>query len=100
MSSCAPATPELSAVIPVSVATLLPETVPGVSLYMEVEEQGTYRLYRGAEFPITAADLANLRSRGITKLYVSGDEHLQYQEYLRQNLDSVLDNRSVPVQQR
>jgi HD-GYP domain-containing protein (c-di-GMP phosphodiesterase class II) len=101
MSVCATATTAADSVIPISVATLLPETVPGVALYIRLDDQGTYReqevyrLYRGPEFSVTAADLATLRSRGITTLYVSGDEYRRYQDYLRQNLDDVLEDDSV-----
>jgi hypothetical protein len=97
MSSTISAVASAEAVIAVSVATLLPETVPGVALYMRVGADESFRLYRGPEYPITAADLDNLRLRGISKLYVSGDEHRKYQDYLRHNLDHMLDDESVPA---
>lgn len=106
MSATEPATLAAEPVIPVSVATLLPETVPGVALYIEMCREGMYaardeyRLYRGPGFPVTADDLANLRKRGITTVYVSAVEHRQYQDYLRQNLNRVLDDESVPAVRR
>jgi len=102
MSTCATVTETAGAVIPVSVATLLPQTVPGVSLYVEMDygEQKSLRLYRAREYSVTAEDLAALRDRGIATLYVSGDEYRQYQEYLRQNLDLVLADDSVASRKR
>jgi HD-GYP domain-containing protein (c-di-GMP phosphodiesterase class II) len=106
MSVCESATTAADSVIPISVATLLPETVPGVALYIRLEDQGTYRtvetyrLYRGPDFTVTAEDLATLRSRGVMKLYVSGDEYRLYQDYLRQNLDDMLDDASVSPARR
>lgn len=97
-SSCAIAPSQ--AVIPVSVGTLLPDTVPGVALYLSAGNDDTFLLYRSAEHSITASDLANLQSRGISTLYVSGADHRTYQEYLRQNLDCVLGDDSVPAARR
>lgn len=83
-----------------SVATLLPGTVPGAALYISSSGVNSYTLYRAPEHPITEADLENLRRRGIHKLYVSGDDHQRYQAYLREHLDHVLKNDSVPHMQR
>ncbi len=106
MSTCTTASVAIDAVIPISVATLLPESVPGVALYIRLGEEGnfreqeSYRLYRGRGFPVTGADLDSLRDRGVSTLFVSGDEHRQYQDYLRQNLNHVLDDASVPPARR
>lgn len=91
---------DIPAAIPVSVAVLFPETVPGVALYLGDEESDTYRLYRGGHLPITTADLENLRGRGITRLYVASDEYAEYQKYLRENLESMLGDESVPPVRR
>lgn len=90
-----------SGVIPISVQTLIPDSVPGVSLYLPSSTaHDDYRLYRGADFPVTADDIRKLKERGITRLYVACDEHTRYQEYLRKNLDRFLAMESVPVVQR
>ena len=100
MSTITQAVSDLSTAIPISVAVLFPETVPGVALYLAGDESDSYRLYRGADLEITADDLENLRRRGITKLYVAPDEYTGYQRYLRAHLDVILDNESVPPAQR
>ena len=87
------------AAIPISVSTLIPKSVPGVSLYV-ADSAHSFRLYRDAEHPITEADLENLRKRGVSKLYVAWDEHDKYQAYLRDNLDAVLDDESIPADKR
>jgi len=90
-----------SRVIPISVLTLIPDSVPGVSLYLpSASAHEDYRLYRGPDFPVTADDIRNLKERGTTRLYVACDEHTRYQEYLRSNLDQFLAMESVPVVQR
>lgn len=96
----ATATAPNRAAIAVSVATLLPGTVPGTSLYISATGSGSYTLYRAPEHPITEADLENLRRRGISKLYVAGEDHQRYQAYLREHLDHVLEDDTVPHMQR
>jgi len=91
---------DIPAAIPISVAVLFPETVPGVALYLGNEDTDTYRLYRGPELEITAADLESLRSRGISRLYVASDEYASYQHYLREHLDSMLEDESVSPARR
>src|SRR5438132_12265207 len=100
MPTCTSSQPEIQATIPISVATLLPETTPGIALHLRDDNDDSFRLYRSAEHSITAADLDNLRSRGISKLYVAGDDHNDYHRYVRENLDRVLDDESVPAHRR
>jgi len=88
------------AVIPISLVTLFPGTIPGVALFIRNGVDESYRLYRSSEYPITAGDLESLRVRGISKLYIHGDKHQKYQDYLHQNLDQVLDDESRPAAQR
>jgi HD-GYP domain-containing protein (c-di-GMP phosphodiesterase class II) len=100
MTATISAIPAADAVIPISVATLVPETVPGVALYLGGGTGKPFRLYRGPEHPVTAADLETLRSRGVSRLYVASDEHRKYQDYLRQILDDVLDDETIPPAKR
>ncbi len=88
------------AIIPVSVATLIPATVPAVPLYILDVGEESLRLYRDGEHEVTAADISNLRGRGISNLYVAGDDYARFQCYLRQNLDRLLDDQTVPPDRR
>lgn len=88
-------------VIPISVMTLMPDSVPGVSLYLPPStDQADYRLYRGPDYPVTAADIEKLKERGTNRLYVSCDDHARFQRYLRNNLDRFLSTESIPIVQR
>ena len=100
MPACTTEPTTAAEVIPISVATLVPETIPGVSLFIHDDRLRTYRLYRSAQYPVARVDLDNLRERGVSKLYVPCSEHRKYQEYLRENLDQVLDDESVPAERR
>jgi HD-GYP domain-containing protein (c-di-GMP phosphodiesterase class II) len=92
--------PAESAMIPVSVATLIPATVPGVSLYLPAGNGLRPQLYRGADFPVTQADIDQLQDRGVGTLYVAVGEHGAYQQYLREHLEPLLDDESVPIARR
>jgi len=94
------AQPTETAYIPISAATLIPETSISTSLYIARKEDGQMQLYRGADVPFEEADLNSLIARGHSKVYVQAGEHAQYQQYLRDNLSSVLDDESLSVQRR
>ncbi|MDA8744963.1 HD domain-containing protein [Rubripirellula amarantea] len=69
--------------IPISVATLLPTEVVGLDLYQEEFQSSRYKLYRGAEYPLTLEDLSRLRNRGVHRLFISKASRNAYQQYLR-----------------
>ena len=100
MPVCTNPTATSESVIPVAVATLVPETVLSVSLYICDSTGESFRLYRSPEHPITTGDIHNLRKNGISNLYVAGDDYRKYQNYLRQNLDLLLDDESAPPERR
>lgn len=85
------------AYIPVSAATLIPEAIHGLSLYLPGDVGDEMQLYRSPDVPLTEADLKNLISRGHTRLFVRADEHADYQQYLRDSLQTILVDESLPV---
>jgi len=89
-----------TAYIPVSVATLIPEKLVGVSLFLYDESDEKMHLYCGPNIPLGETALSKLIARGHSRLYLLADEHSTYQQYLRENLNSVLDDKSVSVQKR
>ena len=89
-----------SALVPISVATLLPSSVVGVSLYLRAEPGAPATLYRGANYPLTTDDVHQLQNRGIKKLYVSSQDHEHYQQYLREHLSELLSDTSQPTVNR
>lgn len=69
--------------VPISVATLLPTEVVGLDLFQEQSQRTQFKLYRGAEYPLTMDDLTRLRNRGVHRLYISKASQSSYQKYLR-----------------
>lgn len=86
--------------IPVSIATLVAQTSVGIPLYVCPESSAAMQLYRGAEVPLENDDLEALLNRGLTTLYVREQEHGAYQQYLRDNLDSIVADETQPVERR
>jgi HD-GYP domain-containing protein (c-di-GMP phosphodiesterase class II) len=89
-----------SGFIPVSVATLAPETSLGIALFLKEEGHSEMSLYRGPDVDLAAADLEKLLCRGQTQLFVRAYEHGVYQEYLRENLETVISAEQLPIERR
>ena len=86
--------------IPISVTTLRPDHAIEIALHLKESGTGSPILYRDKGIALSESDLKGLQSRGVTTLYVTGEEFEIYQRYLRDNLDSVLADESVPVVNR
>jgi len=91
---------EFAGYLPVSISTLLPGNVVGVRLYIRDSSATMPRLYRGADIPFELRDRDRLLSNGLRSLYINVCDHERYQEYLRQNLESILGNEEIPVSDR
>jgi len=92
--------PSQARYVSIPIATLDPGQCHHLDLFQKVDQAETYRLFRGRDYAITAEDLARLRSRGVTKLYIHQDDQKGYQTYLRENLDQFLENESLPAPER
>ena len=90
----------LKGLMPISVAMIVPDTMPPMSLYVKHTPESPPRLYRGRNYPITQPDLDTLAKEGVTTLYLSCGEHAALQQYLRDNLSEVLSNESISLKQR
>ena len=86
--------------VPISVTTLRPDHSIEIALYLRESGAGSPILYRDKGIPLNASDLKGLQARGLTTLYVTSEEFEIYQRYLRDNVDSVLADESVPVVNR
>lgn len=88
------------AYIPIPVEMLKPAQVVGVSLYRKNESSHQFQLYRSKHLPLVDRDLQQLLKYNVTTLFVQAGEHAEYQKYLRDNLETILDDESSPIQDR
>ena len=86
--------------LPVSISTLLPESVLGIRLYIRESESAVPKLYRAAGVPFEQKDRDKLFNRGLRCLYVNASDNDWYQAYLRDNLSTVLSNEQISVTER
>lgn len=69
---------------PVPIATLTPQALAGMSIYLYDEDNESHTLYRDAEYPVEDQDLQRLKNRGIDMLYVESRVRDKYREYLNE----------------
>jgi HD-GYP domain-containing protein (c-di-GMP phosphodiesterase class II) len=89
-----------SGFLPVAVATIVPSRVIGIPLFVRDLNCSLPRLYRGSDYPLTDADLAELMARGVNTLHIRSVHYQRYQEYIRQSLSALLADPAVPSPRR
>ncbi len=86
--------------VPISVSTLVPDRSVGVRLYLRESKDVKPRLYCAENVPFEDQDQRRLLQRGIRTLYISTNDHHRFQAYLRENLDGILQDDTIPVKER
>jgi HD-GYP domain-containing protein (c-di-GMP phosphodiesterase class II) len=84
----------------ISASMLRPLRLCGLSLYVCDGDNGQFRLFRAPNIPITPEWIARLEQDGHRKLYISTLEQQEFQGYLRENIQQVVADESLPVGQR
>ena len=85
--------------IPIAVSSLQPSDAAMMDLYMQ-RENAEPQLYRASSVPLEQRDLANLKSRGITHLFIKAADRDAYQAYLRETVNEWLKDNSLSVELR
>jgi HD-GYP domain-containing protein (c-di-GMP phosphodiesterase class II) len=75
--------------------TLLPESLPGVALYLRANNN--YSLYIGADLPFTDKDRQRLLNNNVSHLYILNSEIGNYNLYVEQNLGDILTDDKIPI---
>jgi HD-GYP domain-containing protein (c-di-GMP phosphodiesterase class II) len=86
--------------IPISVATLQPNSAVGLDLFFFPPGSSHPVLFRAGHFPLTERDLARLAESSVTRLFILCEERDRYQTYLRNTLDSLFERGDEPFQAR
>ena len=93
----APGIPEL---MPIPLATLSASHSLGVDLYLKTGPKAPPTLYRDRKVPVTADELERLAANNIRVGYIPADQGDDYQQYLRENVETYLYNETIPVSRR
>lgn len=86
--------------LPIATVTLASAESLKANLYIRPASGGPPVLYWSRERRATAADLQRLKSLALDTVYISPADYGAYQEYLRANLKSLLNDDSRPVATR
>jgi HD-GYP domain-containing protein (c-di-GMP phosphodiesterase class II) len=86
--------------IPVSLATISKSDVAEFPLFIRDSADTPMRLFRGADDPVNADELQRLTDRGVRTLYVTLGDHEHYQQYLRKNFVTILNDERLPITRR
>ena len=78
--------------------TLLPETLPGVALF--VKHNDNYVLYKASDLPFTEKDRKRLIDGNTSELYVFSEELSNYNQYVEAHLPTILQDESLPPKRR
>jgi HD-GYP domain-containing protein (c-di-GMP phosphodiesterase class II) len=82
----------------ISLDTLLPQTLPGVALFLKHEEN--YVLYKAPGLPFTDKDRSRLAEHNVRELYIYSGELSSYNQYVESNLSTYLHDENLPPKKR
>jgi HD-GYP domain-containing protein (c-di-GMP phosphodiesterase class II) len=82
----------------IHLASLIPETLPGVSLF--IRHGDNYVLYKENSLQFTSSDKARLLDNHVKYLYVKADEMSMYNQYVESNLPLLIKDERMEPQVR
>ncbi|OGU12746.1 MAG: hypothetical protein A2075_05155 [Geobacteraceae bacterium GWC2_58_44] len=77
----------------IQLESLIPETLPGVSLFIRHGEN--HVLYKNAALPFTHSDKERLLGNNVKFLFVTADEISAYNQYVESNLATLMNDESL-----
>lgn len=94
-----PRAPGDTAFMPVQLASLRVDAVPGFDLYLRTRT-GRMALYQKGDAPFRAEQRQRLRDHNVEELYIAAVDRRDCLRYLEGHLNDVLHNETVPAPQR
>lgn len=82
----------------IQLESLIPETLPGVSLFLRHGKN--HVLYKDATLPFTQSDKDRLLGNNVKFLFVTADEISAYNQYVESNLATLMKDESLEPLQR
>ncbi len=89
--------------IEIALESLVLDAAKSFDLYLNLamgEEERRHVLYLTPEVDFTEEARSNLIAKGISRLYIAGDQEGQYLQYLEQNLGKIISDPSVPPEKK
>ncbi len=85
--------------MPIPPGAVIPGALPDFRIYVR-NPQGAYTLWAQEGNKVTAEQLGRLTEGGYTAIYVDIEEQFKYDQYLEDNLGSILENRAASDDQK
>jgi HD-GYP domain-containing protein (c-di-GMP phosphodiesterase class II) len=82
----------------IQLESLIPETLPGVALFIRHGENNV--LYKDGSLPFTQTDKNRLLGNNVKSLYVHAGEMSQYNQYVESNLSVLMNDESLEPSER
>lgn len=82
----------------IQLESLLPETLPGVSLF--IKHGNNFVLYKNGTLPFTQTDKKRLLDNRVSTLFVTADEISAYNQYVESNLSALMHDESLEPLER
>ncbi len=86
--------------IPISMATLSPNTLLGIDIYLRASAGSAPVLFCSADELPDFRRLIPLVSQGVNKLFIDASDRGKYQHYLRDHWADLLANEEIPIANR
>lgn len=86
--------------VAIKTCSLLEERNAAFELYIAAEESATPVLYCKSNASLVEAGLSRLASNGIETLYIQSDDVAKYQQYIENNISTILHDNEIPSQEK
>lgn len=84
----------------VSLESLRLDTVTGFDLYLKTPRGQKFVLYRGADLAFSRKHKEKLQQSNVTHVYIATADRSHYLRYMEENLGSVIEDHSLPPNER
>lgn len=86
--------------VPVSLATILPESTTGMRLFLKDSPKSKVRLFCAEDTAFLEADRVRLIRSGHNRVYIQSTDQGRYQTYLKENIGDIVSNDDLSGKQR
>jgi HD-GYP domain-containing protein (c-di-GMP phosphodiesterase class II) len=84
---------------PISPLMIMPDTLGDFAVYIK-RENGLQSLYCGKDSVFTKQHMERLHDNGIQNIYIETSEKTNFESYTKQYLGKILNNETIPIEQR
>lgn len=88
-----------SSFFPISPLMIMPDTLGDFAIYIK-RDNGLHALYCGKDSVFTEQHMERLHDNGVQEIYVETSEKTNFESYAKQYLGKILNNETIPIEDR